>query len=240
MSEKLAQWIRNSRKVVLLTGAGMSTESGIPDFRSSSGWWKQINPHDVATIEALENNYSLFHQFYSYRLTALASCEPHIGHQILAKWESKNIIDFVATQNVDGLHQKAGSQNVSELHGSIQAIRCHQCGTEATKDEFLEEKACTACGGRLRPSVVLFGEMLPENSWKRALTTMEQADLVIVIGTSLQVYPVNQLPYITKGRTVIINNEKTQSDANFDLCIHGSAKEILVQTNNLLEQGGLS
>ena len=122
----LASWLKQSQHTVILTGAGMSTESGLPDFRSKSGWWKNTDPATVASVEALEANYALFHEFYKTRMENLRDCQPHEGHFILAGWEQKGWVHAVATQNVDGFHQKAGSQRVHELHGTIRSARCHR------------------------------------------------------------------------------------------------------------------
>jgi len=192
--EKLAEWIKESNFTVVFTGAGMSTESGIPDFRSQSGWWNKIDPRTVATIEALENNYDLFHEFYSMRIKGLETYQPHQGHRILANWEERGIINSIATQNVDGFHQKAGNKKVDELHGSINTVRCNNCGFDNSMDNFLEKKSCDKCGRKLRPNVVLFGEALPRTAWNKAFDDISKSDLVIIIGTSLQVYPVNQHP----------------------------------------------
>lgn len=232
--ETLAQWMNQSSKTVVLTGAGMSTESGIPDFRSSSGLWKQVDPRSVATVEALLHDYDLFHEFYTMRMNHLATCKPHEGHKLLAKWEKKGLIDRIETQNVDGFYQAAGSEQVDELHGSIQTVRCQACGTAANKERFFNKANCTACGGKLRPNVVLFGENLPEDSWVSALQHMKQADLVIVIGTSLEVYPVNQLPTMTKGKTVYINKGLDRPFHSFDLVIEGKAKDVLQRINEHL------
>ncbi|WP_245741934.1 SIR2 family NAD-dependent protein deacylase [Anaerobacillus arseniciselenatis] len=231
---QLAKLIKTSTHTVVLTGAGMSTESGIPDFRSRSGWWKNIDPLTVATVEALQSNYELFHQFYSARIEALAKCKPHEGYQMLANWEQNGLLHRVATQNVDGFHHQAGNRHVDELHGSILTYRCQQCEKEASKQAFIDKKHCSSCDGKLRPNVVLFGETLPEEAWNNALYHIQKADLVIVIGTSLQVYPVSQLPTMTNGTTVCINKEVGVEQSFFDLVIEGSAKETLVNVNQLL------
>ncbi|GAE25948.1 NAD-dependent protein deacetylase of SIR2 family [Halalkalibacter wakoensis JCM 9140] len=232
--KELSQLLKESKNTFVLTGAGMSTESGIPDFRSPSGWWKNIDPLTVATVEALENQYELFHEFYCCRVKALASCKPHEGHFVLAHWQEKGLLQRVATQNVDGFHAEAGNMNVDELHGSIRTYRCHSCATEATKDQFFAKESCEFCGGNFRPNVVLFGEMLPESAWNHALSNIKRADLVIVIGTSLQVYPVSQLPTMTHGKTVYINQDVSEHQLFFDLSIEGSAKETLVGVNKLV------
>lgn len=226
--EQLSGLLKKSQKTVVLTGAGMSTESGIPDFRSASGWWQNIDPRTVATVEALESNYSLFHEFYKMRIENLDKVAPHDGHKILADWEKRGLVSLVATQNVDGFHQLAGSQHVEELHGTIRSIRCHHCGKQAEMAAFLQKESCD-CGGKLRPNVVLFGENLPQASWQKAMHAIETATLVLVIGTSLEVYPVNQLPSMTQGKTVYINLDVVHQATQFDLILQGKVKEILQQ-----------
>lgn len=230
--ERLAQWIREANGVVVLTGAGMSTESGLPDFRSKGGWWRGIDPMTVATIDAFYDDYELFHGFYSARLQALDKYEPHEGHKALARLQQRGIITTLATQNVDNFHTDAGSTGVLELHGNLRHIRCQSCSKPFSVEAFLKREACP-CGGKLRPGVVLFGEFLPEDAWQQAFSAISAADIVIVIGTSLQVSPVNQLPSLTNGKKVYINLD-VSSGGGFDLIIEGSAKETLVALEQLL------
>ena len=230
---QLVDWINESNYTVVLTGAGMSTESGIPDFRSENGWWRNIDPQLVANIDALNKNYNLFHEFYSMRLKHLKDCYPHEGHDVLAKLEQVGKLHFVATQNVDGFHRMAGNQNVAELHGNIHQVRCQHCGQFATEKDFIEKLSCSSCGGKLRPGVVLFGEFLPEKEWEAALKAIQRAQLVIVIGTSLQVSPVNQLPVLTTGKKVYVNLE-IEGNNHFDLVIKGSAKRLLTELEKQL------
>lgn len=233
----LSVWLQNSTYTTVLTGAGMSTESNIPDFRSKEGWWQNIDPRTVASTDALGNNYDLFHEFYRMRVNRLKECTPHKGHEILATWEQKGLIQGIATQNVDGFHIQAGNKNVYELHGSIHKFRCENCGKSAEEEHFLSKRNCHYCGGRLRPGVVLFGEMLPEENWRQSLSSIQKSDLVIVIGTSLEVYPVNQLPKMTKGKTVFINTEVDSTHHNFDLIIEGKAGEVLKLVDELIDRG---
>ena len=213
--------------MVLISGAGLSVDSGVKDFRSSSGWWRNIDPRTVATVEALESNYDLFHEFYSMRITQLKDIVPHKGHFILAEWEKSGKLACVCTQNVDGLHQAAGSRNVHELHGTIRAFRCHACGAPHAEEAFLQKRKCQ-CGGRLRPNVVLFGEMLPQEAWDAAIAAIRAADAVLVIGTSLQVAPVNQLPFLTRAARIFINAEETGYEGQFDIFLKGRALDVLV------------
>jgi len=231
---QLASWIKESKYTVVLTGAGMSTESGIPDFRSPTGWWRNIDPKEVASKFALDNQYELFREFYIMRINRLKNCKPNIGHIILADWEKRGLMNLIATQNVDRFHQEAGSNNVYELHGNIRTIRCEECGVGAELEEFLDKKACGKCSGRLRPNVVLFGESLPYDVFNNTVNAISKARLVIVIGTSLQVYPVNQLPELCKGKKVYINMDMGGKCEQFDLAIEGSAGEILYKVNMLL------
>ncbi|WP_141336170.1 NAD-dependent deacylase [Paenibacillus sp. tmac-D7] len=225
--QKLADFILNSKYTVILTGAGCSVDSGVPDFRSPQGWWKKIDPRTVATVEALKTNYDLFRSFYQARIQHLDGITPHEGHRVLSRWEKEGSLQLLATQNVDGLHQASGSRHVRELHGSIRSFRCHNCQRHASKEQFMLGEHCSECGEKLRPNVVLFGESMPEEEWARSLEAVRKAELVIVIGTSLQVYPANQLPRMTSGRTVLINVEETGEEDRFNLFIAGRAVEVL-------------
>lgn len=143
---KLAEYILETKSIVVLTGAGCSVDSGVPDFRSSQGWWWiKIDPRTVATLDALESNYELFHAFYHTRLEHLNSIQPHVGHHVLFRWQQEGKLHFLATQNVDGLHQMAGSRHIEELHGSIRSFRCHDCNGESFKEQFLLVHSCSAC-----------------------------------------------------------------------------------------------
>nr|WP_240515468.1 NAD-dependent deacylase [Fictibacillus aquaticus] len=237
MEEKileLASWIRNSKRTVLLTGAGMSTESGIPDFRSQTGLWAKYDPAYVSSTDALRDHYDLFRDFYTLRIDDVTNFIPHEGYHILTKMQSAGMITSIATQNVDGFHALSGSQDVLELHGSLRTVSCHDCGNNATHQDFTDKKTCQHCSGKLRPDIVLFGEMLPQDVWQKAMSHIEKSDLVIVIGTSLQVYPVNQLPSLTRGKTVLINREDANHTHLFDLTIHGSAREVLLKLSSVL------
>lgn len=233
---RAAVLIGNARNMVLISGAGLSVDAGVNDFRSKSGWWRSIDPRTVATVEALESDYDLFHEFYSMRVNQLKTVVPHQGHRILAEWEKRGILSFIGTQNVDGLHQAAGSRNVHELHGTIRTFRCHACGAPHTEEAFLRKQPCP-CGGKLRPNVVLFGEWLPEEAWHRTLDAIRKADLVLVIGTSLQVAPVNQLPFVTEAPRLFINAEETGHEGLFDVFIKGRALDALLAIREEMEAG---
>ncbi len=201
----------------------MSTESGLPDFRSSqSGLWTKEDPAKLASTEALNRNVERFFEFYRQRVLGLKECKPHKGYEILTKWEKEGLIQSIITQNVDGFHEEAGSKNVAELHGTLKRLHCQTCKKEYENDAFVKAEFYCKCGGKLRPSVVLFGEMLPEEAVLKATLESEKADLFIVLGSSLSVSPANQFPLIAKqhgAKLVIINMEPTDFDAYADLVI---------------------
>ena len=217
-------WLLNSRYTVVFTGAGMSTESGLPDFRSANqGLWQQKDPSQVASVEALNTNVDEFIDFYRKRVLGVKEYSPHNGHRILAEWEKRGRIQSIITQNVDGFHQQAGSKHVAELHGTLQKVHCQSCGTSNSSEAFLESSYRCDCGGILRPSVVLFGEMLPEQPFEMAYQEATRADLFIVLGSSLSVTPANQFPLIAKehgAKLVIVNQEATALDGDADLVIN--------------------
>ncbi|HSI67036.1 MAG TPA: NAD-dependent deacylase [Planococcus sp. (in: firmicutes)] len=216
----MRDWLKDSKHTVVFTGAGMSTESGLPDFRSAKqGMWQQKDPSKVASIQALNDNAEEFIDFYRKRVLGLREFGPHKGHELLAKWEKNGFIQSIITQNVDGFHQLAGSENVAELHGTLQTFHCHSCGTSVSSEDFITGSCHCKCGGQLRPSVVLFGEMLPEEPFEKAYDAAARADLFIVLGSSLTVSPANQFPLIAKehGATlVIVNQERTPLDSRAD------------------------
>lgn len=220
-------WLKEAKHVVVFTGAGMSTESGLPDFRSSlTGLWTKKDPRHYASTEAMKYHREDFVSFYQMRIENLLKHQPHTGHEILARWEKEGIIQSIITQNVDGFHQRAGSKNVIELHGTLRTIRCEICGKEYPNVRFLQPEGtqCTECNGFVRPSVVLFGESLPLEAIRKAEKEAYKADLFIVLGSSLQVYPANQYPLLAKqkgARLVIVNMEETEMDEYADLVIHG-------------------
>ncbi|WP_062106146.1 NAD-dependent protein deacylase [Bacillus niameyensis] len=220
----LSQWLKDSNYTVVLTGAGMSTESGLPDFRSSNnGLWTKEDPSKIASTEALNQNVEMFFEFYRYRVLGLNEAHPHKGHEILAKWEKAGLIKSIITQNIDGFHSEAGSENVIELHGTMKKVHCQTCGKEYGNEKYAKEEFICECGGTLRPSVVLFGEMLPEDALMKAAEESEKADLFIVLGSSLTVSPANQFPLIAKqngAKFVIINMEPTELDMFADLVVN--------------------
>ncbi|MBP3038412.1 NAD-dependent protein deacylase [Bacillaceae bacterium Marseille-Q3522] len=224
----LKEWLKESNYTVVFTGAGMSTESGLPDFRSANrGLYNQNDPNQIASTQALNDNVQEFIKFYRQRVLGVKECKPHNGHKILADWEKRGIIKSIITQNVDGFHQEAGSKRVAELHGTLQELHCQKCGKVYKSEEYLHHEYYCTCGGVLRPSIVLFGEALPEKAFRFALQESEKAELFIVLGSSLSVTPANQFPLIGKDRgakLVIVNMDPTDFDFYADEVIHG--KEI--------------
>lgn len=219
----LKEWLKESRYAVVFTGAGMSTESGLPDFRSSKGLWRKKDPSKLASTEALNNNVQEFIDFYRERVIGVKEFRPHDGHFILADWEQEGLIKSIITQNVDGFHQQAGSMQVAELHGTLQKLHCQSCGKEYSSEEYVKDEYYCQCGGVLRPSIVLFGESLPEDAFQLAFEEAKKADLFIVLGSSLTVTPANQFPLIAKehgAKLVIVNMEQTSFDMYADLVIN--------------------
>lgn len=191
-------------RTVVFTGAGMSTDSGLSDFRSKNGIWAKLDPMELATAQAMRQNYDRFHEFYALRFQQMGDAHPNDGHRILADWESRGLMHCIITQNVDGLHAEAGSRNIYELHGSVGKVRCMECGSAAPQEAFLECKACGFCGGKLRPGVVLFGEGLPEDVLDGAWAAAGESGVFLVLGSSLQVSPANQLPVIAKRHGALL------------------------------------
>ncbi|SDH39931.1 NAD-dependent deacetylase [Alteribacillus persepolensis] len=221
--ETLTKWLKRAHHTVVMTGAGMSTESGLPDFRSNKGLWKHKDPIALASTEALQYNREDFFHFYQSRIQALEEVEPNSGHKTLAAWEKQGIIQSIITQNVDGLHQRAGSKKVAELHGSITSLRCNDCGHVVSSEAYLtEQTTCPKCHGFFRPNVVLFGEMLPEHAIVFADRHTRAADLFIVLGSSLSVAPASTFPAQAKehgAKLAIVNRTETDLDALADLII---------------------
>ena len=227
----LAELIRAHQPCVALTGAGVSTESGIPDFRSAGGIWAQFDPYEVASIDGFRRDPERVWEFYGLRLGVLRDARPNPAHHALAQLEQQGLLQAVITQNVDGLHRAAGSQDVIEVHGSIASASCPRCGWRTHEPEaLLPVPRCAACDAVLKPDVVMFGELLPGDAIERATELAARAALLLVVGSSLQVYPVAGLPEDTLrhgGSLAIVNREPTPYDDRAAFVAHGSAGEIL-------------
>jgi NAD-dependent deacetylase len=229
----LADLVRTHQPCVVLTGAGISTESGIPDFRSASGIWRRFDPMVYAHIDAFRRDPAKVWEFYALRLDVAGSADPNDGHRALAELEARGWIRAVVTQNVDGLHACAGSHEVVEVHGSLREAECVACGTRAPMEDVLRElplPPCPQCGEVLKPGVVMFGELLPVAAIERAQRLAREARLLLVVGSSLEVYPVAALPEETLaagGRLAIVNRGRTPWDERAELTIDGGAGETL-------------
>jgi NAD-dependent protein deacetylase/lipoamidase len=224
----LANLLEERQPCLVLTGAGISTESGIPDFRSPTGIWAQYDPMEYATIDAFRRDPVKVWEFYALRLDALARAEPNAGHLALAELERRGLVRAVVTQNIDGLHQRAGSREVIEVHGSIRTAECLACGEETALDRAMP--SCPNCGAIMKPGVVMFGELLPERAMQRATTLAREAGLLLVVGSALEVYPVAGLPEETLssgGALAIVNRGPTGYDGRADLRIDAGAGETL-------------
>jgi NAD-dependent deacetylase len=224
-----AKLLKSAARVAVLTGAGVSAESGIPTFRSNGGYWQRHRFEDLATPDAFARNPKFVWTWYEERRRAIALAKPNAGHYALVTLEAQKPVFTLITQNVDGLHDLAGSQNVIKLHGDIWNLRCLKCGEERIDRRCLEElPPHCPCGGMLRPGVVWFGEMLPEGVMERATAAVRAADVLIVAGTSAQVYPAAGL--ITQASAVIeINPEATPFSEEVTFSLRGSSTAILPQ-----------
>jgi NAD-dependent deacetylase len=235
--ELLADLVRERGPAVVLTGAGISTESGIPDFRSPTGVWARYDPQEYATIDAFRADPVKVWSFYALRYGALTEAQPNAGHLALAELERNGHVGAVITQNIDCLHERAGSRDVVEVHGSIRTCSCPACGQRYLRDEVLaflegggDAPRCEDDGTVLKPDVVFFGELLPEAAIERAYELARGADLMLVVGSQLEVWPVSQLPVETRasgGQVAIVNKGPTTFDDRAAVKVDGSAGETL-------------
>ena len=232
--QTLKQWIAESKRIVFFGGAGVSTESGIPDFRSVDGLYRQrfeYPPETIISHSFYLRNPEYFFRFYREKMLPLGF-EPNVTHKVLARWEQEGKLLAVVTQNIDGLHQKAGSKRVYELHGSVLRNYCTVCG-KFHSAEFVKEAAGVprcSCGGIVKPDVVLYEEQLDGNTIENSVAAIAQADLLIVAGTSLTVYPAAGLiDYYRGNRLVLINRDETPYDSRANLVLHRSLGDIFRQ-----------
>lgn len=239
--QQLRQWIGACAPggMVFFGGAGVSTESGIPDFRSSDGLYNQKTeypypPEVMVSRTFFENHPSEFYDFYCDRMLAL-DAKPNQAHKKLAQLEQDGICRAVITQNIDGLHQAAGSQNVLELHGSVHRNYCRRCGKPYSVEELLDARCASEdgvprcdCGGVIKPDVVLYEESLDKDVLEQAVDAISKADLMLIAGTSLAVYPAaGLLRYFNGDHLVIVNRDATPADRSADLCIRENIGEVL-------------
>ena len=235
---KFADILDSSKYVVFLGGAGVSTESGIPDFRSKNGLYHRKNkkfsaykPEYLLSYDCLKHKPEIFFDYYRNNLDARA-VEPNPAHFKLAEMEERGQLIGVVTQNIDGLHQKAGSKNVQEIHGTIWRNYCVSCGAEYDENYIFDSKdkipVCEKCGKMVRPDVTLYGEFLPEEAYQNAINMMNSADCLIIGGTSLEVGSAAQLAHLFHGdHLIIINKGKTKLEGRAELVFHDSIGKVL-------------
>jgi NAD-dependent deacetylase len=243
---RLAELLGSARRVLALTGAGISVPSGIPDFRSpGTGLWAHVDPMEVAHIQVFRRSPERFWHFYGQRFALLRDKQPNGAHLALVELERRGLLEAVVTQNIDGLHRLAGTRDLIEVHGSIGTSSCLECGARVELPEVrarLETAAdgvprC-ACGAALKPDVVLFGELLPEAALARASELAAQADVLLCVGSSLEVYPVAQLPQITLsagGSLALVTKGPTPYDTDAVVKLDGDVAEELDAVVRALE-----
>ncbi len=248
MLPEIAEWLQASSSTVAFTGAGISTESGIPDFRSPGGVWATSQPvyfdDFVASADARREYWrqkSIAHRDFS-------DAQPNPGHRILAKWEQSGRLETIITQNIDGLHQLAGSQSVCELHGTARAVACLECNerfadVERLVKEFLatdQPPSCPDCGGIMKHATISFGQSLPSDVLEAASKASRRAELFLAMGSSLVVHPAASLPAMAReqgARLVIINRDPTPLDDQADAVVHASIGETLEKLDQLISAG---
>jgi NAD-dependent deacetylase len=228
--EDAAVLIRNAERGVVLTGAGISTPSGIPDFRSEgSGLWSRDEPMDVASLSTFRTAPERFFHWFQPLASQIFSALPNRAHAALAEFERSGHVQTIITQNIDALHQKAGSKNVVEMHGTLRTVSCTNCFQKFESAPFLQPyiatgriPRCLSCNGILKPDVILFGEQLPQSAWYEAQRAARQCDLMVIAGSSLEVLPVARLPMQALDRgahLIIINNTPTYLNVRADVVI---------------------
>ena len=240
MFDSIAEKIRDFRKIVFVTGAGISQESGIPTFRGNEGLWRNYDPMKLATIDAFYDDPKLVWEWYNDRRKNILNAQPNEGHKAIAELEKYAEV-VVLTQNIDGLHQRGGSTKVLELHGSIIKIKCTVCDyNEEMKSEISTVPPMCKCGNILRPDVVWFGEGLPQDVWQEAIIHASQCDLMIIAGTSLVVSPANTLPLYAKQNNAFlleINPENTEMSSEMNMEIRNSSAIALPKFVSLFREG---
>lgn len=239
MFETIKDQIGDVKKIIFVTGAGISQESGIPTFRGKDGLWRNYDAMKLATIDAFYENPKLVWEWYNERRKNIFAARPNQGHKAIAELEKYAKV-MVLTQNIDGLHQKAGSTEVLELHGSIIKIKCSVCDfRDEILTEFSEIPPLCNCGNMLRPDVVWFGEPLPQNVWQKAIVSASECDLMVIVGTSLVVSPANTLPIYAKQNNALlieINPERTEMSSDMDLTIRSTSALALPEFISILKE----
>jgi NAD-dependent deacetylase len=238
MFEKISDQLKKAKNIVFVTGAGISQESGIPTFRGKDGLWRKYDPMTLATIDAFYQNPKLVWEWYEERRQNILAANPNPGHKAIAELEQYKQVS-VLTQNIDGLHQRAGSTSVYELHGSIITIKCTVCDFKDTiTSNFTHLPPLCKCGNMLRPDVVWFGETLSQDIWKSAIEQSSSCDVMVVVGTSLAVSPANLLPVYAKqnGALMIeVNPDETPMSGTMDLSLRSSAAKTLPELISIVK-----
>jgi NAD-dependent deacetylase len=237
MIRTAADLVHRAAHIVALTGAGISTPSGIPDFRSAdAGLWAQANPMVVASLQGFLRDPQPFYTWFRPLLETIVQAQPNPAHQALVRLESADKLKAVVTQNIDDLHRKAGSQTVYELHGHLREMTCMRCQQVDLAAPVISTFMADGhipyhhCGGILKPNIIFFGELLPQRTYSASVTTLQEADLVMVIGSSMEVAPASELPLMALQRgakLMIVNYDATSWDAKADVVIHADAAEVL-------------
>lgn len=243
---RAAQLFKEAQYATAFTGAGISTASGIPDFRSPhSGMWNDVDPMAVASIYGFRNNPEAFYNWVRPITQLTIGAEPNPAHYVLAELETRNHLKAVVTQNIDMLHTRAGSKTVYELHGHMREATCINCfyvyPGAPILNQFLEDglvPRCKKCNGVLKPNVILFGEQLPVRELQAAQNAARKSDVMIVVGSSLEVYPASDIPMIAKrsgSKLIIVNLEPTHADSMADVVIHANAADVLPEILRCME-----
>jgi NAD-dependent deacetylase len=238
MFESIADKLSQAEKIVFVTGTGISQESGIPTFRGKDGLWRKYDAMQLATIDAFYENPKLVWEWYEERRKNILAAKPNAGHTTIADLEKYKQVR-VLTQNIDGLHQRAGSSQVYELHGSIITIKCTVCDfKEKIGESFAELPPICKCGNILRPDVVWFGEALPQDVWSEAMMQANSCNVMFVVGTSLAVSPANLLPVYAKQNGAIlveVNPEETPMSQSMDLSIRSTSAKALPELLSIVK-----
>ena len=245
LPETLLSRLLGAERITVFTGAGVSAESGVPTFRGNEGLWKKFKPEELANLSAFMKNPDLVWEWYEARRRIIGSVQPNAGHRALADMERLVSSCTLITQNVDNLHRRAGSRNVVELHGNIERNYCLACGAVYTGADLphtggVPRCSRAGCNGLIRPDVVWFGEMLPEDEWEGAVRASASADVFFSVGTSAVVYPAASLPMMAKQQgawLVEINPEQTTLTPSADLFLQGLSGELLPSSVNALKEG---
>lgn len=239
--EQAVELLKGAKYAVCLTGAGISTESGIPDFRSDRGYYANFIPENALSVDVLESDPERFYREGYTILKDLEGKEPNGGHRALAAMQANGVIREIITQNIDDLHQQAGAKNVLQVHGDASTARCKRCNYRCDFEEFDARvqqgdipPTCPECGHAMRTNVVLFGDAMPE-AFDRALKAAERADVMLVVGSSLQVMPVAYLPRMAE-HLILINRGSTPYDRQADVVFKGNASDVLVELEKRLHE----